>query len=66
MKGDIVTVNKTSFVSMEDDNTNNPPSNNWKLLSGKGEKGAKGDKGGNINPDDFTQLVIDVVKGMEK
>jgi len=64
-KGDVVTINKTSFVSMEDDNTNNPPSNNWKLLSGKGDKGAKGDKGGNLDPSQLTTLIIDVVKGME-
>ena len=65
MKGDIVTVNKTSFVSMEDGNTNNPPSNNWKLLSGKGDKGAKGDRGGNIDPKELTTLIIDVVEGMK-
>ena len=64
-KNDIVTLNKTAFVSMEDDNANNPPSNNWKLLSGKGDKGAKGDRGGNLEPKELTTLIIDVVEGMK-
>ena len=65
MKGDIVTVNKTAFVSMEDDNKNNPPSNNWRLLSGKGDKGAKGDRGGNIEVKELTTLIMDVIEGMK-
>ena len=64
-KNDVVTLNKTAFVSMEDDNANNPPSNNWKLLSGKGDKGAKGDRGGNLDPKELTTLIIDVVEGMK-
>ena len=69
-KGDIVTIDKTSFVSMCDDNTSRPPSGDkWKLLSGRGEKGAKGEKGVKGDPgdaamptDDLVSLVKTVVK----
>ena len=44
-KNNIVTLDKTSFISQEDNNANRPPSNNWKLLAGKGEKGKQGKQG---------------------
>ncbi len=46
-KMDIVTIDKSSFLSMRDGNDTRPPSgsNDWLLLSGRGAKGTKGEKG---------------------
>ena len=63
-KNDIVTIDKTSFVSLVDNNKNQPPSNTWKILSGRGAKGARGDKGdrGDVGftPEDIIAVAKDI------
>jgi len=60
-KYDIVTIDKTSFLSKFGDNKSRPPSNGWDLLSGRGARGTKGDKGADANMDDMNAVISDMI-----
>ena len=65
---DIVTHNKTSWISLKDNNTNHPPSDSWVMLAGKGargetgKKGEKGETGNSIDPEDLIPIVKTIVE----
>ena len=55
---DIVTLNKQSWISRKENNTDHPPGNGaWMLLAGKGIKGEQGKQGVQGEPANFDDII---------
>lgn len=61
-KYDLVSKDGTTFISLNKDNKNSPPSNTWKALAKRGQRGAQGKDGGiGFNADDIYATVREMI-----